>query len=288
VYINFDGASATLLLSLSSLNTQLNQTETQISTTRAVNSAADNPVVWAQATRAQSRAAGWGAVANAIQGAETPELTAATGSLSSVLTTLTAMQTAIEGVQSGSSDPTTALSTLQQDGQTLTDTVANAASSNGVNLLNGSTTSVNFTVGYAATGATSTVSYTTQALTGTSGLLQTAQAAASATATDFTSLTANDLSNANISTTLANIATAITNVTNYSTSLGAESSMETNMQTYAQTMQANFQDDATSLVAADTTAASARATALETQLQLATEALSIANQSSALVLKLFS
>src|ERR1700683_4333181 len=102
MYVNFNSTSATILLSLDSLNRQLNQTETELSTGNAINSAADNPAIWAEATSEQSETGKWGNVANEIGGVNAPELTTASDAISSVLSTLTTMQTAVQNVQLGS------------------------------------------------------------------------------------------------------------------------------------------------------------------------------------------
>jgi len=279
-------ASATILLSLNSLNTQLNATEVQLSTGQAVNSPSDNPTLWAAATAAQSGAMMWGDVANQIGGTSTSVLATATTALSTVLQTLGSMKTLVENVQSGSTTSSAALASLQQYGQTLTSTVGGAASSNGENLLDGSTSSVEFVDGYTPTGGVQSVSFTTSALTGSGGYLTAAQASDQASSTDLTALTSSDLTT-DVDATLANIEQAITNVTNYSTSVGDVSSSETTAQDFATSMQTNFQNASDDLIGADMSAVSTREAALQTQIQMATQALSIANQSSALVLKLF-
>ncbi len=288
MYVNFDAAAATIILSLNSLNTQLQQTDTELSTGNAVNSPADNPVLWAEASATESYAGAWGAVANEIEGMDSPVLTTATGALSSVLSTLGDMKTTIEDVQADSDDAVTALPTLLEYGQTLKDTVDDAVASNGVNLLDGSTATVSFVDGYNQTGGVQSATFTTKALIkGDDSILQAAQAGGSATATDLTKLTDDDLLSANIGTTLDNIDKAIADVTSYSASIGDMSTSETTMQDFAQTMQTNMENGADDLIAANPSALAARETALQTQIQLATQALSISNQMSQLVLKLF-
>ncbi|MGO9741676.1 MAG: flagellin [Roseiarcus sp.] len=100
-------------------------------------------------------------------------------------------------------------------------------------------------------------------------------------------MTDDDLLSANIGTTLDNIDKAIADVTSYSASIGDMSTSETTMQDFAQTMQTNMENGADDLIAANPSALAARETALQTQIQLATQALSISNQMSQLVLKLF-
>ncbi|MGO9741675.1 MAG: flagellin [Roseiarcus sp.] len=189
MYVNFDAAAATIILSLNSLNTQLQQTDTELSTGNAVNSPADNPVLWAEASATESYAAAWGAVANEIGGVDSPVLTTATGALSSVLSTLGDMKTTIEDVQADSDDAVAGLATLKEYGQTLTDTVDDAVAPNGENLLDGSTATVSFVDGYNQTGGVQSATFTTKALIkGDDSILQAAQAGGSATATDLTKL----------------------------------------------------------------------------------------------------
>ena len=288
MYINFNTGAAAAILSMNSLYAQLQQTETQISTNKAINSPADNPVVWAEASRMESSAGMWGAVANEIANGSSAELTTATSALSSVISTLDSMQTKLQDVQANPNDATTALAALQQYGQTLLTLVGGAVSSNGVNLLDGSTGgSASLIEGYNSNGSVRTFAFTTQALTGGAGLLQVAQATTSTTSTDFTALVANDLSVGTIGTTLANITKAIADVTGYSESVGATSSSETTMQTFARTMQTNMQNGVDALTAADTAALQVKQSALQTQLQLATASLLVSEAVSQYVLKLF-
>jgi flagellin-like protein len=84
MYLNFNSASATILLSLDSLNRQLNQTETELSTGNAINSAADNPALWVESMSEQSDGRTWGNIANEIGGVNAPELTTASNAISSV------------------------------------------------------------------------------------------------------------------------------------------------------------------------------------------------------------
>jgi flagellin len=93
------------------------------------------------------------------------------------------------------------------------------------------------------------------------------------------------------STTAATILTAVGNalsaVTNYSATIGATQDRMTAASTLNAALSANYANGASSLVDADMNTASTRLQALQTQQQLGIQSLSIANQNSQLILKLF-
>ena len=202
-----------------------------------------------------------------------------------MLTTLTTLQWA--QASNSSADATSALSQLDSYGQALSNGVAEANSGNGVNLLNGSQTSVAFDVGYGASGSVQSVRFATQDLIGSGGLLTAAKASGASSSSDLTALTSSDLTSSNIAATIANVRAAITNVTNYAASVGAVSAAQTAAASFASSMQSVVTAGADDLLAADLNAASTREAALQTQDQLAIQTLLIANQTSQYVLKLF-
>ena len=79
----------------------------------------------------------------------------------------------------------------------------------------------------------------------------------------------------------------ITQVTNSGTQLGTASSVISNQQTYVTSLSNAITSGVGSLVDADMNVASTRLQALQTQQELGIQALSIANQNSQLILKLF-
>ena len=93
MYVNSDSASATIILSLDSLNAQLNQTEYGAFDRRRDQLPRRQPDFMGRGVRRAIRRRIWGVVANEIEGVYSPELTTATGALSSVLSTLDDMQT---------------------------------------------------------------------------------------------------------------------------------------------------------------------------------------------------
>jgi flagellin len=93
------------------------------------------------------------------------------------------------------------------------------------------------------------------------------------------------------STTAATILTAVGNalsaVTNYSATIGATQDRMTAASTLNAALTTNYANGISSLVDADMNTASTRLQALQTQQQLGIQSLSIANQNSQLILKLF-
>jgi flagellin len=296
MYLLFNASAATALQSLTSAQNQLAAAQTQLSTGQTINNASDNIALWCQATTMQSDAGAWGVIAaeNGANstGAPSPALTSATTSLTNVASVLNQMKAAITTAQSAGSNPTSTLATLQQDGQQLKSIVSSSAFQ-GSNLLDNSTTTNGYTIpdSYNSVGLVQGAHLATVSLvdagTGTSGILQAAQATGSTSATDFTSLTASDLSAANIGQTLSNIDKAISQVTGYSATIGGMQPQLSAMGQFASMMQTNLNNAAASLTGANMNEVSTRLSALQTQVQLATQSLSIANQSSALLLKLF-
>ncbi len=80
---------------------------------------------------------------------------------------------------------------------------------------------------------------------------------------------------------------ALTAVTNYSSIIGSTSNGLTNAMNFNTSLSTNYTTGVGALVNADMNQASTRLQALQTQQQLGVQSLSIANQSSQLILKLF-
>jgi flagellin len=164
----------------------------------------------------------------------------------------------------------------------LTDAV-NGASFNGLNLLNGSqdATPLAFVSGFNATaagGTVNTISFQTAALynAGAGSLVQ--------AGTDLTNIT---VTAATASTELTNVQAALTAVTQYSSLIGSTQDRMNAAQTFNSSLSTNYTNGVSDLVDADMNEASTRLQALQTQQQLGIQSLSIANQNTQLILKLF-
>ena len=302
-------SAMTALQNLSSTQNQLTQTQSQISSGLAVANASDNAAYWSIATSMKSDVSALGAVTNALNlGASV--LNTATSAMNSVETILKQMKADIVTAQTSGTNSTQVQSDITAQQQSLI-SVMNSASFNGVNLLDGSTATTNIVDSFSRSGTSTT---TTGVLTvntsgialggsgGTAGgLLGTSLNLASFDGTASTSTGAGsyaadsilgfNLGSSPTSTDLtalgAAIDSAISNVTSGAATLGQYSTTVTNQLSFTSSISDAITSGVGSLVDADMNVASTRLQALQTQQQLGIQALSIANQNSQLILKLF-
>jgi flagellin len=167
-------------------------------------------------------------------------------------------------------------------GQQLLDAV-NGASFNGVNLLDGSQDAapMPFIASYDASatgGLLIPIAFQTAALynAGAGSLVQ--------SGTDLTNIT---VTSATATTELTNVQAALTAVTRYSSLIGSTLDRTTAASNFNSSLSGNYREGVSGLVDADMNEASTRLQALQTQQQLGIQSLSIANQNSQLILKLF-
>jgi flagellin len=275
-------ASASALYFLNNSYAQLTSIANHLASGKSINSPADDPVTWALAQSADDSANLWTAYANAASATNTPELKTASSALTTIGTLLTSMQTSAVDAQSNSGNATNDLASMQTDGKSI-QALINAATSNGVNMLNAAST-LTFSLGVTAS---STLSMTTVDLSDSSagGFLQNATDGTT-TATNLLGLAAADVNSTNIGATLTNIQAAINKVDGYATTVGTTESAITSVGSYATQMASNYSGLAKGLTAADVNTLSAQETALQTQIQLATSAMSIANSLGQYTLKL--
>jgi flagellin len=276
-----NSSALTALQSLNQTEQALNTTQNQISTGLAVGSAADNASYWSIATQLGSD----GGVVNAVNsalGESTQVLSTATSAINSIITTINSIETALTQATNPGAAITEIQTTITALGQQLTDAV-NGASFNGLNLLNGSqdATPLAFVSGFNATaagGTVNTISFQTAALynAGAGSLVQ--------TGTDLTNIT---VTAATASTELTNVQAALTAVTQYSSLIGSTQDRMNAAQTFNSSLSTNYTNGVSDLVDADMNEASTRLQALQTQQQLGIQSLSIANQNTQLILKLF-
>lgn len=147
-------------------------------------------------------------------------------------------------------------------------TAAQDATFDGVNLLTGSSYSLNVDAG------------------GNTLSLSTGGGTATATGLGLAQATNQWQGNTDVNNALTAISGALTTLQTMSTSLGVQSSLATTWQTFSKSLASTLQTGASNLTAADTNAAGALAAALQVQQQLAAASLSINANSSAGVLRL--
>jgi flagellin len=215
---------------------------------------------------------------------------------------MNSIKNAISQAQTPGADLSKIGTSLTQFGQQLK-SIVSSGTITGINLLDGSTTTtvsgggstgVNFAASYtdnagAAASVVGFISLATTDLTnaGGSGILEQATATGSTATTDFTNLSANDVAAGTVGDTLSNADKVIAQLTDYASQIGAVQSRVASQSTFVKTLNDALTTGVSSLVDADMNETSTRLQALQTQQQLGVQSLSIANQNSQLILKLF-
>jgi flagellin len=307
------------LASLTATQSSLSNVQNQISTGLRVSDASDNAAYWSIATTMRSDTGALSAVSDALNlGSST--LGVATAALNSTLTIMNKMKADIVTAQTPGTDKTQIETDIQALQQSLMSITA-SASFNGVNLLNGTASNTNIVASFSrgtngstsvgtiaiatanttltATSATGILSAAIGTITvnGTSAALSSNSTGASGTNTDSTTYAANSLLGFALtsSTTTSDLAvlssaidTAITNITKAGAILGGAQTNVDNQSTFVSALSDAITSGVGSLVDADMNVASTRLQALQTQQQLGIQSLSIANQNSQMILKLFS
>ena len=164
------------LQSLNMTQTALAQTQNEVSTGLKVSSAADNAAYWSIATQLKSDS-GIVTAANDALGQSQAVLNTANSSINSIITTINSITSALTEATNPGADITNINTSLSKLGAQLTDAVK-AASFNGLNLLDGSQTTLNFVAGFTASttgGAFNTIAFAAQTLTGAGGVQTTTQ-----------------------------------------------------------------------------------------------------------------
>jgi flagellin len=306
-YLLTNANALTALQNLTATQNALSTTQSQLSTGLAVANASDNSSYWSIAQTMSSDNGALGAVSAALK-----------TSSSMVSTFNSALNQAISVVNNIKNDlveaqnPGASLTQIQTDiaaqQATLTGIVSSTAY-NGQNWLQGDSTASSATPGslansgiqtlvggYTNAAGVSTISVSTtnttlidQNTTLTSvtnkGILS-ADGAASGVgvmAMDVTALPTGKT----IGNLLTDVNTAISSMETAGATFGAATNQITTQQSYVSSMQTNLSNGVASLVDADMNQVSTRLQALQTQQQLGVQSLSIANQSSQMILKLF-
>jgi len=277
-----NSSALTALESLNQTEQALSSTQNEVSTGLKVSSAADNAAYWSISTQLTSD----GGVVNAVNDAlseSTQILSTATSAINSIITTINSIETALTQASNPGADITAIQTTVSALGKQLLDAV-NGASFNGVNLLDGSqdAAALAFVSGFNATstgGTLDTITFQSAALynAGSGSLVQ--------SGTDLTNITVT--SGATATAALVNVQAALTAVTAYASTIGSTQDRMNSASNFNSALSTNYTNGVSGLVDADMNEASTRLQALQTQQQLGIQSLSIANQNSQLILKLF-
>ena len=315
-------SAMTALQNLSMTQKDLTKTQGQISSGLAVANASDNAAYWSIATSMRSDVSALGAVTSALNlGASV--LSTATSAMNSVETILKQMKADIVTAKTSGTDATQVQSDITAQQQSLR-SIIGSASFNGVNLLDGSTDKTNIVdsfsrgSGGSTTTGVLTVDTANIALGGNAtpgGLLGGANslahndASATSGSTGFASDGTTPVGSYDATSILGFVLTsasgsgpqgttdldvlgkaiddAITKVTAGAAQLGQYTTTVNNQITFTSSISDAITSGVGSLVDADMNVASTRLQALQTQQQLGIQALSMANQNSQLILKLF-
>jgi flagellin len=307
------------LASLKMTQSNLADTQNQISTGLRVSDASDNAAYWSISTVMKSDTSALSAVSDALNlGSST--LGVATAALNSTLTIMNKMKADLVTAQTPGTDKTQIETDIQALQSSLL-SITSAASFNGVNLLNGTAANTNIVASFSrgTNGATSvgtisvaTANTTLTSATAGSGLLSAGMTGATVggtytssltnstgsagSGTDGTSYTGTSLlgfkltsasTTGELGVIAANIDLAITSLTKAGAILGSTKTNIDNQSTFVSALSDAVTSGVGSLVDADMNVASTRLQALQTQQQLGVQSLSIANQNSQLILKLF-
>jgi len=312
--------------SLTATQSALNSTENQISTGLKVSSATDNASYWSIATTMRSDIGALGAVGDSLN-LGTSVVSTALQAVSSSIGILTQMKDLVVSAQTAGQDTTTIdtqLTQLQQQLRAYSNSANfNGVNLLATSATSGSTSPFQVVTSFSQSGSTDTVGLTnvslSEALYGGVGT----QGATAGAATGFTTggildsvnadtgysidslqtssigtaygTTAADTTtsgtNADGTTFLADeqnqVEAAITALTKAASTLGSIQSNLTAQGTFTTSLSNSLTTGVGSLVDADMNQASTRLNALQTQQQLGIQSLSIANQNSQMILKLF-
>lgn len=279
-------SAMTALSVMRSINDQMSVTQNRISTGKEVSTAADNAAYWSISTTMSSDKSTLSAINKSLGMGASQVDAASTG-----ITSLTSLVSQVRDRVASAAQPGIDKKKIQTELTQLfaqMETVLKSSSVNGINLLNGTglatdATSVDLISGVtrdaAAADVFSTISVT---LTATSG--------------DIASQIYDDIKEINVTTdadtaaTAANLVlldTAAKGLTELGTIFGAASTRIKMQTEFTKTLSDTLDRGIGSLVDADMDAESVKLKALQTQQQLAVQALSIANSNTQNILSLF-
>jgi flagellin len=274
------------LQNLQATNMALTKTQGEISSGLKVSSAADDASSWTIANTMKSNIASLNQVSTDLGNANSILSTAVSGAgqISSLISTI---RTKVASFTDTSQDTTAIQAEVSQLVSQIGATIE-SSSFNGVNMLDGSQASgLTFLAStnndYSGGGSSPTIA--------TGATTDLSSSSTNAAASAFYTLAS---TNANPATQQTNLDAALKTVDAFNAvvegaaaSLGSVQTNVTSQQTFIQNLATNMTQGVSNMVDADMTKESAQLSALQTQQQLGTQALSIANQAPQMILKLF-
>ena len=270
--VNTNVGAMIALQNLNSTNMELTTTQNRINTGKRIASAKDNGSIWAIAQNQRASSRSLDAVRESLQRAQsTVDVAISAGETVSDL--LLQMKEKALAAADTSLD-STSRTALSEDFKALRDQLAKAVSTadfNGVNMVKASGTTI---AALANSDATSKITVSAQSLALGGANVTVAAAGSINTVTTATAM-------------ISTINTSITNVSTALSKLGTGSKALSSHQNFVNKLQDSIDAGIGNLVDADLAKESAKLQALQTKQQLGIQALSIANQSSSILLGLF-
>jgi flagellin len=270
--INTNSSALVALQNLMVTQNDLGNTQNIISTGKKINSAKDNGAVWSIAQTMQGKVTALDAVQDSLNRA-TSTIDVAMSAGQQVSDLLTQMKAKVLAASDTSLD-TTSRTALNEDFKSLRDQISKVTSNadfNGINMVKSGGTTV-YALGNDSGSSKMTVAAEDLSLGGTNvTLTATASFNTATSASAFITTIDNDLTNVN---------TALTK-------LGTGSNALADHLKFVKSLQNSLTTGISNLVDADMASESAKLQALQTKQQLGVQALSIANQSTSIMLSLF-
>ncbi|MFE1598711.1 flagellin [Methylobacterium sp. ID0610] len=276
VGISSNSQSSYIVANLRQINNELGVAQLRIGTGKKINSASDNPTMWSVANNLKTAIKTQGDLSDSIAVAKgkTDTASKALDTVSDLLTQMKQISDQATNSPPSNDDYTTYANKITALQKQVT-AVINGASFQGTNLLK-TTTALKTVIGNDGS-ANVTLDLTTQDIS--SGATASALAAPAESSGDKFKASVQGIS-ALAQSALDQVSGYQATVSAYSAGLGAQMD-------FLKTMQSVQQSTLDSLVNANLEEESAKVTALQTQQQLAYQALSIGNSSSASILRLF-
>jgi flagellin len=270
--VNTNASALVALQNLNQTNMELNTTQTRINTGKRISNAKDNGAIWAIAQNQRATSKALDAVRESLQrGQSTVDVAISAGETVSDL--LLQMKEKALAAADASLD-TTSRQALNADFIALRDQLAKAVSTadfNGVNMVKSGGASI---ASLANADATAKITVLAQNLSLGGGIVTVAAAGSIGTIGVATTMIAT------VNTSISNVSTALSK-------LGTGSKALASHQNFINKLQDSIDIGVGNLVDADLAKESAKLQALQTKQQLGVQALSIANQSSSILLGLF-
>lgn len=296
-------AAMTALKNLMAINNQLTATQNRISTGLKVSSAQDNAAYWSISTTMKSDESSIKTVNDSLS-LGSSAIDVAYNGTNQALTIAQKIKDDLTSATAQGVDRTKIQADITQL-QSQLKSIADSSSFSGKNILsvNSAATSYNATMSIVssytrgATGitiGTIDVSVTSSKLfdsNGAAGILDKTFAAGTGTTAvstlDISALTDSSTDQATLTQMINGVDAAISAMTTSAANLGAAQTRISSQQSFIQSLTDSIDKGVGALVDADMTTESTKLQALQVQQQLATQALSIANQSSSAILSLF-